>query len=158
MRRSTEQQSGHFEGLDSSPEAENRAAGTPTRPMLGSAGSGDEQEQRKERTVPTSFRLSQRAHAKLSAQAAEAGLSTRAWLEQAVLENSSAIVSKPKLHPDLRELLYQVNRAGTNVNRLASHFHSLTPSGGMRSSDLAIALIELTRISQSLQEALDRAR
>lgn len=108
--------------------------------------------------VPASFRLHPAAHEKLYAQAAEAGISTRSWLEQAILENRTQIVAKPRLHPDLRDLLYQVNKAGNNVNQLAHHFNTLALKGGIPSSEVALALSALDRIAQTLQEALDRAR
>ncbi len=110
------------------------------------------------KTIPASFRLSVTAHAKLFESAAAAGISTRSWLEQAVLENKTQIVAKPKLHPDLRELLYQVNKAGNNVNQLAHRFNSLALKGAIPSTEVTVALSELLRISQTLQEALDRAR
>jgi hypothetical protein len=110
------------------------------------------------RTIPASFRLSEAAHAKLFGQAAAAGISTRAWLEQAVIDNKTNITAKPKLHPDYRELLYQVNKAGNNVNQLAHHFNSLALKGSVRPSEVALALSALERISQTLQEVLDRAR
>lgn len=112
----------------------------------------------KEKTIPASFRLCKTAHDKLYAQAAAAGLSTRAWVEQAVIENKTQIIAKPKLHPDLRELLFQINKAGNNVNQLAHHFNALTLKAGIRADDVTLALGELNRISQTLQDALDRAR
>jgi hypothetical protein len=102
--------------------------------------------------------LAEAAHAKLFAQAAAAGISTRAWLEQAVIENQTHIVAKPKLHPDYRELLYQVNKAGNNVNQLAHHFNALSLKGSIRASEVTLALSALERIAQTLQEVLDRAR
>ena len=110
------------------------------------------------KTIPVSFRLSAPAHAKLYGQAAAAGISTRAWLEDAVLANKTQILAKPKLHPDLGELLFQVNRAGNNVNQLAHHFNSLAYKGAIPPAEVTLALGELERISQTLQEALDRAR
>lgn len=112
----------------------------------------------KPKTKPASFRLSEPAHLKLFESAAAAGISTRAWLEQAVLENKTQIVAKPKLHPDLRELLFQVNKTGNNVNQLAHHFNSLSLKGALPSTEITLALSALERISQTLQEALDRAR
>ena len=112
----------------------------------------------KEKTIPVSFRFGRAAHDKLYASAEAAGISTRAWVEQAVIENKTQIVAKPKLHPDLRDLLFQINKAGNNVNQLAHHFNALTLKGGIRADDVTLALGELMRISQTLQDALDRAR
>lgn len=112
----------------------------------------------KAKTIPASFRLSPAAHAKLFDQAAAARLSSRAWLERAVIENETQILAKPKLHPDLGELLYQVNKAGNNVNQLAHRFNSLTFKGSIAASEVSQALDELQRISKTLQEALDLAR
>jgi hypothetical protein len=112
----------------------------------------------KEKTIPASFRLSKTAHDKLYASAAAAGLSTRAWVDQAVLENKTQILAKPKLHPDLGELLYQVNKAGNNVNQLAHRFNSLAFKAAVPASEVSKALDELQRIAQALQEALDLAR
>lgn len=112
----------------------------------------------KRKTIPVSFRLSIPAHDKLFAQAAAAGISTRAWLELAVIENKTQIVAKPKLHPDLRELLFQVNKTGNNLNQLAHHLNTLALKGALPPTDITLALGNLERIAQTLQEALDRAR
>jgi hypothetical protein len=110
------------------------------------------------RSIPASFRLSRPAHAKLFARAAAAGISTREWLERAILDNQTAIHARTKPHPDLRELLYQVNKAGNNVNQLAHHFNRLALRGDIRAGEVTLALDALGRISQSLQDALDHAR
>lgn len=109
------------------------------------------------KTIPASFRLSSGAHAKLYGQAAAAGISTRAWLEHAVLENATQIVARPQLHPDLGELLLQVNKAGNNVNQLAHRFNTLALKGDVPGSEVTAALEALREISRALQETVRRA-
>ncbi len=75
-----------------------------------------------------------------------------------MLDNQTQILAKPKLHPNLSDLMFQVGRAGNNVNQLAHRFNTLALKDGIRQIDVALALSELERISQTLQEALDRAR
>lgn len=116
------------------------------------------QTETKPQKIPVSFRLSQASFDKLHGRAAEAGVSGREWLDRAILENKTVIVAKAKRHPDLGPLLFQVNKAGNNLNQLAHRLNSLALAGKITATDATLALSALERISQTLQEALDRAR
>lgn len=108
-------------------------------------------------TRPFAARLSEEAHARIHTRAALAGLSARAWLEAAILEEKATIISRAKPHRDLAGLLYQVNKAGNNVNQLALHFNTLVHKNPLTNLDAITALIELKRIRELLGEAINRA-
>lgn len=110
------------------------------------------------KTEVASFRLSPEAHATLMARAAESGLSTRAWLEQAILENRTEIVAVAKPHPELKPLVFQANKAGNNLNQLAHHFNALSIRGKLSASHCEEALYLLAMIQSSFREAVANAR
>jgi hypothetical protein len=110
------------------------------------------------KTEVASFRLSAEAHATLMARAAVSGLSTRAWLEQAILENRTEIVAITKPHPELKPLLFQANKAGNNLNQLAHHFNAMRLQGKLSEAHCEEALYVLAMIQASLREAVANAR
>jgi hypothetical protein len=109
-------------------------------------------------TIPISFRVSQLSHARLHQRAAEAGVSSRVWLDQAILENRTSIVARHKPHPELRPLLFQVNKAGNNINQLAHSFNSMKLKGTISAKDYDTGLVVLGAIRDSLNLALQYAR
>ena len=112
----------------------------------------------KSKTEIASFRLAPLAHATLYRRADEAGISTRAWLESAILENKTRIVAKQKPHPELRPLLYQVNKAGNNINQLAHHFNAMKMENKITGDEYHTALRKLEGIERALMAAVDYAR
>ena len=109
-------------------------------------------------TRTAAFRLGATAHALLYARAAEAGVSTRAWLEQAILANRTAIIAKAPPNPDLKALIFQVNKTGNNLNQLARHFNELRVSNQITGAQFIEGLAVLSQIEEGLAEALARAR
>jgi len=100
-------------------------------------------------------RLSLEAHALITQRADEAGLSKGEWLEKAILADRTRVVARKR--PDLAVLLYQVNKAGNNLNQLAHHFNAIARTGESRDSDLKGGLTLLIAIQRALNEALNRA-
>lgn len=109
------------------------------------------------KTRIASFRLSAEAHEKLYQQASMANLSSRDWLERAILNNQTKITAKPKPHKDLKPLLYHVNKAGNNLNQIAHHFNSLKRQRDINPDDVMQALNDLEMIRLSMMEALKNA-
>lgn len=110
--------------------------------------------------VPTkvaSFRLAAAAHERLYSQAEKAGLSTRAWLEQAILENQTQIIAKAKPNRELAPLLFQVNKIGNNINQLAHHFNAMELAGRLGPDQAAMATNALRGVQRLLREALNHA-
>lgn len=105
-----------------------------------------------------SFRLLSEVHVLLYDRAEKAGLSTREWLEKAILENQTKIVVKQKVTPDLRSLLFQVNKVGNNINQLAHHFNSLNKANKINRDEYLSALAALENIHNDLKEAIHYAR
>ena len=108
-------------------------------------------------TKPFAARLSLAAHALIHERARAAGVSTREWLERAILADRTHVVARKKLHPDLGPLLFQVNKAGNNLNQLAHHFNVLARDRPIVDDDVASAIEMLIKIEQSMTEALRRA-
>lgn len=105
-----------------------------------------------------SFRLLSEAHKVLYERAKTAGVSTRVWLEKAILENQTKIIAKQKPQPDLRSLLFQVNKAGNNINQLAHHFNTLNKVNKISKDEYLTALETLENIHNDLKEAIHYAR
>lgn len=109
--------------------------------------------------VPVSFRFGEAAKAKLEALAAAEGITPRSFLEKRVLElDQPHIVARVKEHPDLRALLFQVNKTGNNINQIAHRFNLLEMTGRLSRDEALLGLNRLELISARLTEALRRAR
>ncbi|MDP9897341.1 hypothetical protein J2W32_006502 [Variovorax boronicumulans] len=115
-------------------------------------------EEPKPKTIPASFRLSSKAHKELHDRAKLANISPRAWLESAILENRTQIIARQKPHPELKPLLFQVNKAGNNLNQLAHRFNSLRLENKLTAADFLEGLRKLEQIELDLAEALANAR
>lgn len=110
-------------------------------------------------TVVVSYRLDRRAKAALLQMAIEADLSPRTWLEKNILQFAETrVVAKRREHPDLRALLFQVGRAGNNLNQLAYKFNHLDKLGKLDGRHFDDAVERLDEISTLLRIALARAQ
>lgn len=109
------------------------------------------------KTVSASFRLLPDVLNKINSRANEAGLSAKEWLNKAILENKTKIISRQKPHPELRPLLFQVNKAGNDINQIAHHFNMLKQTNEMTRADYLDALDKLGKIHESLRNALLRS-
>lgn len=116
------------------------------------------QEQNNRTTVVVSFRVDAAVQDKIKENSKKAGLSPRVWLEKAILENRTSIVARQKPHPDLRALLFQISRAGNNINQLAYKFNLLHKMGEVGADECGQAIARLDDIADSLREALEHAR
>ena len=112
---------------------------------------------KKPKTIQTCFRLEPATHALLHARAQTAGVSTKLWLDRAIVENKTRIVARTAPHPELRPLLYQVNKAGDEINQLARHFNKMRLENMISRDELVVALQILERIEGQLQQALEHA-
>ena len=105
-----------------------------------------------------SFRLGREQHAVLMARVEQSGLSPRAWLERAILANETTIVARQKQHPNIDSLLFQLGRAGNNLNQIALRLNTLQKSGGLNQGAADHALELLDAVAHQLTRAIDRAR
>ena len=104
--------------------------------------------------VPVSFRFGEAAKANLEALAAAEGITPRSFLEKRVLElDQPHIVARVKEHPDLRALLFQVNKTGNNINQIAKAIN--TDIAADRPIDAARLLHLLIGVDQTLKELRD---
>lgn len=110
------------------------------------------------KTKIASFRLSAQAHATMTAKAAEAGISTRSWLEQAILPNRSQILARTQPHPELKPLLFQASKAGNNLNQIAHRVNVLRLEGKLIDQECTAVLDQLLRIEATFEEAVAHAR
>ena len=109
------------------------------------------------KTIQTCFRLEPATHALLHARAKTAGLSTKLWLDRAIVENKTRITAKAVQHPELRPLLYEVNKAGGHISQLAQHFNAMRLENTIPAGTVVAALQTLERIEMQLQRALEHA-
>jgi len=110
------------------------------------------------KTRVASFRLSLEAHAKMTDMAEAAGISARAWLEQAVLDNRTRILARTKPHPELKPLLFQAAKAGNNLNQLAHRFNALRLEGRLTGEECNAAMKTLEAIRELFAESIAHAR
>jgi hypothetical protein len=115
-------------------------------------------EKPKKKSDVATFRLKAEAHDLLYARAEQAGVSTRVWLEEAIIGNKTRIIARQKPHPELRPLLFQVNKAGVDINQLVRHFNTMKLEHTITKDEYLIALDTLRSIEKLFIEALDYAR
>ena len=109
------------------------------------------------KTAVASFRLKKEAHDRLYENAAQAGLSTRDWLEQAILENKTKIVEKRRPSIDAQNLVFEVNRIGNNLNQIAHHFNSAAQKNKLTKEQYHEALEKIDHLRVLLNEAIRNA-
>ncbi len=140
--------------------------GAPLKPALGYASglplAQDEEESSgaRRQTKIMSFRFAPGAHDALLQHSQAEGISTRSWLEKRLLAlpRVNVVLRRERDGPELRAMLFQVSRAGNNLNQLAHKFNRLDLAGQLRGSDLHDAKAVLLRVADVLQRALDHAR
>lgn len=106
----------------------------------------------------TSFRLRQDSYDMLVSNAEKAGVSTREWLEEAILNNRTRIVQRAKPSADLRTLATQVNRMGNNLNQVAHTLNSAQLAGLLSRDECLDAIERLDHIRALLNETITYAR
>lgn len=125
-------------------------------------GSGTKSASRNRKSRVVSFRLSPEAERKLSEAIEKSGLNNREWLEKAILENQTVIKSKAGyslLDPDqIRELIFQANRAGNNINQIARALNKLRQQEVLDEAQYTKYLENLANIEQTLAEGVAGAR
>jgi len=70
-------------------------------------------------TTPVSFRLTAADHAAYLAKVEASGMKPSEFFRDAVLENKTQIIARPKASPERGRLLYLMNKASNNINQLA---------------------------------------
>lgn len=110
------------------------------------------------KTAVVSFRISNESYDRMTTDAAVAGISTRAWLEQAILANQTKIVERKKTSDDVRTLVVQINRIGNNLNQIAHNLNTASLIGKLSPSDCEEAIDKLDHLRALLNEALIYAR
>ena len=109
-------------------------------------------------TIVASFRLSPAAHERIAVRAEAAGVSRRVWLEEAILENRTEIIARVQPTPDYKALLFQVNKAGNNLNQIAHRLNSLAKVDAIDARKYLSVLEDLSSIEAALTDALAHAR
>lgn len=110
------------------------------------------------KTAVVSFRIGNEAYDRLTESSARAGVSTREWLEQAILNNRTRIVERPKPSADLLSLATQINRMGNNLNQVAHTLNSAQVAGKLTRDECLDAVKKLDHIRALLNETISYAR
>lgn len=110
------------------------------------------------KTAVVSFRISNEAYDRMISDAETAGISTRAWLEQAILANQTKIVERKKTSDDVRALVVQINRIGNNLNQIAHNLNTASLTGRLTPADCGEAIDKLDHLRALLNEVLIYAR
>ncbi|ABI60792.1 plasmid mobilization protein [Nitrosomonas eutropha] len=110
------------------------------------------------KTAVVSFRIGNEAYNRLIESSDRAGVSTREWLEEAILNNRTRIVERSKPNADLRSLVTQVNRMGNNLNQVAHTLNSAQLAGKLARDECLQAIERLDHIRALLNETITYAR
>lgn len=110
------------------------------------------------KTAVVSFRIGNEAYDRLNQASAQAGVSTKVWLEEAILNNRTRIVERAKPSADLRALATQVNRMGNNLNQVAHTLNSAQLAGLLSRDECLQAIERLDHIRALLNETITYAR
>ncbi|WP_256214773.1 plasmid mobilization protein [Nitrosomonas eutropha] len=110
------------------------------------------------KTAVVSFRIGNEAYDRLNQASAQAGVSTKVWLEEAILNNRTRIVERAKPSADLRTLATQINRMGNNLNQVAHTLNSAQLAGTLSRDECLQAIEGLDHIRALLNETITYAR
>ncbi len=92
-------------------------------------------------------------------KAKEAGMTTRQWLEEAILNNRTRIVERRKPNSaDLRSLVTQINRMGNDMNQVAHNLNTAQVTGTLTRDNCLDAIARVDHIRALLNEAISYAR
>jgi len=112
------------------------------------------QQRKSSKTAVVSFRISNESYDRLNANASLAGISTREWLERAILENETRIIQKKKNTADIQSLIIQVNKIGNNLNQIAHNMNTANLKGVLTRGDCIEAINKLDHMRALLNESL----
>lgn len=110
------------------------------------------------KTAVVSFRIGNEAYDRLMQSSEQAGISTRKWLEEAILSNRTRIVERPKPSADLHSLATQINRMGNNLNQVAHNLNTAQITGKLTRDECLDAIERLDHIRALLNETITYAR
>ncbi|CAG9235857.1 Bacterial mobilization protein (MobC) [Paraburkholderia tropica] len=99
---------------------------------------------------PIAFRLTEEDRERYLAKVADSGLTQSEFFRQAVLENRTQIVARPRPSIDRKRLLFIVSRAGNNINQLAHRANAEHVKGKLSEGTYERLLDELQFISRYL--------
>lgn len=95
-----------------------------------------------------SFRLTETDYDAYRVKFEASGLSQSEFFRSAVLTNATTVVARPKATADHREMLYQANKAGNNLNQLAQRIHTDHLAGAVTEATYRDVLSSLQRIAR----------
>ena len=85
-------------------------------------------------------------------------MTAREWLEEAILNNRTRIVERPKPSADLRSLATQINRIGNNINQVTHTLNSAQVAGKLTRDEYLDAIERLDHFRALLNETISYAR
>ena len=108
-------------------------------------------------TKLVSFRLTEPHHAAYAAKVSASGLTPSAYFRDAVLQNKTQIVARPKASPDQRRLVYLMNKASNNLNQLAHRANLDHLSGKVSEETYKATLRALQDLTNHMKSAVKNA-
>ena len=104
-----------------------------------------------------SVRLPESEYRTWQAKVQESGLSASEFFRQAVLANRTRIAPYRKPSPDIRRMLFLMNKTSNNINQLAHRAHVDHMAGVLSESIYTRILQDLETISRYVKAMVDRA-
>ena len=97
------------------------------------------------------FRLSSHDYETYKSKVKETGLTASEFFRTAVLENRTEIVV---MSPEVRELVYHVNKIGNNLNQLTKRIHNDHQAGRLDQARYDWLLVHLVAVADYLKELI----
>lgn len=107
------------------------------------------------------FRLTEADAAVLDEKVAKSGLTESEFIRQAVIHNKTEIrppirpLKKKDMHPLAREIVYQIQKEGNNLNQIARQINTARAEGWISNSTFQNVLDDLDSIASAHRAILE---
>ena len=101
-----------------------------------------------------SFRVTAETGASFDAKVKAAGLRPSEFFRQAVVENRTKVIERPRPTAEYRRLVFLFSKASNNLNQLAHRANSAHQAGSFDHQTIDSILYQLESIRQFLKQAI----
>lgn len=108
------------------------------------------------------FRLTESDATALDEKVAKSGLTESEFIRQAVIQNKTEIrppirqMKKKDMHPMSREIIYQIQKEGNNLNQIARQINTARAEGWISNSTFESVLDDLDSIASAHRSIVER--